>query len=115
MFSKASIFLLLAALSAPSSKMIVTLTCDHRQIYGADADLVLKEFIAVMGSPEQLLCRYIRSGLNRPQYIWFVFVLLVAKGVHIQQTTRGEGGGGALAVRQMNAETKKHTEREHVV
>jgi hypothetical protein len=69
MFSKASIFLLLAALSAPSSKMIVTLTCDHRQIYGADADLVLKEFIAVMGSPEQLLCRYIRSGLNRPQYI----------------------------------------------
>jgi len=37
------------------SKMTVTLTCDHRQIYGADAALFLKEFNAVMGSPEQLL------------------------------------------------------------
>lgn len=37
------------------SKMTVTLTCDHRQIYGADAALFLKEFSSVMGSPEQLL------------------------------------------------------------
>jgi len=37
------------------SKMTVTLTCDHRQIYGADAALFLKEFSAVMGSPEELL------------------------------------------------------------
>lgn len=37
------------------SKMTVTLTCDHRQIYGADAALFLKEFSAVMGFPEQLL------------------------------------------------------------
>lgn len=37
------------------SKMTVTLTCDHRQIYGADAALFLKEFNSVMGSPEVLL------------------------------------------------------------
>merc|ERR1712127_1119265 len=37
------------------SKMTVTLTCDHRQIYGADAALFLKEFNAVMNSPEMLL------------------------------------------------------------
>jgi len=37
------------------SKMTVTLTCDHRQIYGADAALFLNEFKNVMGSPEQLL------------------------------------------------------------
>ncbi len=37
------------------SKMTVTLTCDHRQIYGADAALFLKEFNEVMGSPEVLL------------------------------------------------------------
>lgn len=37
------------------SKMTVTLTCDHRQIYGADAALFLKEFSAIMGNPQQLL------------------------------------------------------------
>jgi len=37
------------------SKMTVTLTCDHRQIYGADAALFLKEFNTVMNSPERLL------------------------------------------------------------
>lgn len=37
------------------SKMTVTLTCDHRQIYGADAALFLKEFNAIMGNPQQLL------------------------------------------------------------
>jgi pyruvate dehydrogenase E2 component (dihydrolipoamide acetyltransferase) len=36
-------------------KMTVTLTCDHRQIYGADAALFLKEFAAVMASPEVLV------------------------------------------------------------
>lgn len=37
------------------SKMTVTLTCDHRQIYGADAALFLKEFNAVMTSPDRIL------------------------------------------------------------
>mmetsp|Transcript_10275 Transcript_10275/g.15520 ORF Transcript_10275/g.15520 Transcript_10275/m.15520 type:complete len:648 (-) Transcript_10275:116-2059(-) len=37
------------------SKMTVTLTCDHRQIYGADAALFLKAFSEIMGSPQQLL------------------------------------------------------------
>jgi len=37
------------------SKMTVTLTADHRQIYGADAALFLKEFASVMASPEVLL------------------------------------------------------------
>jgi pyruvate dehydrogenase E2 component (dihydrolipoamide acetyltransferase) len=37
------------------SKMTVTLTCDHRQIYGADAALFLKEFSTIMASPNQLL------------------------------------------------------------
>ncbi len=37
------------------SKMTVTLTCDHRQIYGADAALFLKEFSDVMNSPEKML------------------------------------------------------------
>lgn len=37
------------------SKMTVTLTCDHRQIYGADAALFLKAFNEIMGSPQQLL------------------------------------------------------------
>ena len=37
------------------SKMTVTLTCDHRQIYGADAALFLKEFNTVMNSPETML------------------------------------------------------------
>lgn len=37
------------------SKMTVTLTCDHRQIYGADAALFLKAFSGIMGSPQQLL------------------------------------------------------------
>ena len=37
------------------SKMTVTLTCDHRQIYGADAALFLKEFHSVMSNPDILL------------------------------------------------------------
>jgi len=37
------------------SKMTVTLTADHRQIYGADAALFLKEFASVMAGPEVLL------------------------------------------------------------
>lgn len=37
------------------SKMTVTLTCDHRQIYGADAALFLKDFNEIMGNPAQLL------------------------------------------------------------
>ncbi len=37
------------------SKMTVTLTCDHRQIYGADAALFLKEFNEVMTNPDKLL------------------------------------------------------------
>lgn len=37
------------------SKMTVTLTCDHRQIYGADAALFLKEFNSVMSNPDILL------------------------------------------------------------
>eukprot|EP00584_Thalassiosira_punctigera_P009051 CAMPEP_0172528906 /NCGR_PEP_ID=MMETSP1067-20121228/3128_1 /TAXON_ID=265564 ORGANISM="Thalassiosira punctigera, Strain Tpunct2005C2" /NCGR_SAMPLE_ID=MMETSP1067 /ASSEMBLY_ACC=CAM_ASM_000444 /LENGTH=657 /DNA_ID=CAMNT_0013312885 /DNA_START=114 /DNA_END=2087 /DNA_ORIENTATION=- len=37
------------------SKMTVTLTCDHRQIYGADAALFLKTLNDVMVSPGQLL------------------------------------------------------------
>jgi len=37
------------------SKMTVTLTCDHRQIYGADAALFLKEFSTIMATPNQLL------------------------------------------------------------
>jgi len=37
------------------SKMTVTLTCDHRQIYGADAALFLKTLNDVMISPQQLL------------------------------------------------------------
>eukprot|EP00984_Skeletonema_dohrnii_P038026 scaffold40788_cov133-Skeletonema_dohrnii-CCMP3373.AAC.1 len=37
------------------SKMTVTLTCDHRQIYGADAALFLKTLNEVMMSPSQLL------------------------------------------------------------
>lgn len=37
------------------SKMTVTLTCDHRQIYGADAALFLKELNTVMNSPEIML------------------------------------------------------------
>mmetsp|Transcript_11026 Transcript_11026/g.25664 ORF Transcript_11026/g.25664 Transcript_11026/m.25664 type:complete len:653 (-) Transcript_11026:1416-3374(-) len=36
-------------------KMTVTLTCDHRQIYGADAALFLKTLNEVMMSPQQLL------------------------------------------------------------
>jgi len=36
-------------------KMTVTLTCDHRTIYGADAALFLKEFASVMAGPEVLL------------------------------------------------------------
>lgn len=32
------------------SKMTVTLTCDHRQIYGADAALFLKELAAIMST-----------------------------------------------------------------
>jgi len=37
------------------SQMTVTLTGDHRTIYGADAALFLKEFASVMASPETLL------------------------------------------------------------
>lgn len=37
------------------SKMTVTLTCDHRQIYGADAALFLRTLNDVMMSPEKLL------------------------------------------------------------
>lgn len=37
------------------SKMTVTLTCDHRQIYGADAALFLKTLNEVMMNPSQLL------------------------------------------------------------
>jgi pyruvate dehydrogenase E2 component (dihydrolipoamide acetyltransferase) len=37
------------------SKMTVTLTCDHRQIYGADAALFLKTLNDVMMNPGQLL------------------------------------------------------------
>jgi len=37
------------------SKMTVTLTADHRTIYGADAALFLKEFNEIMGSPDVLL------------------------------------------------------------
>ncbi|KAL7546433.1 hypothetical protein ACHAWF_009771 [Thalassiosira exigua] len=37
------------------SKMTVTLTCDHCQIYGADAVLFLKTLNDVMASPQQLL------------------------------------------------------------
>ena len=37
------------------SKMTVTLTCDHRQIYGADAALFLKTLSEVMAHPEQLM------------------------------------------------------------
>jgi pyruvate dehydrogenase E2 component (dihydrolipoamide acetyltransferase) len=37
------------------SAMTVTLTCDHRTIYGADAALFLKELSSVMTSPEVLL------------------------------------------------------------
>lgn len=37
------------------SKMTVTLTCDHRQIYGADAALFLKTLNEVMMSPGQLM------------------------------------------------------------
>ncbi len=36
-------------------KMTVTLTADHRQIYGADAALFLKEFNAIMTNPSVLL------------------------------------------------------------
>jgi len=37
------------------SKMTVTLTCDHRQIYGADAALFLKTLNEVMQSPKSLV------------------------------------------------------------
>uniref|UniRef100_A0A7S4QIL9 Dihydrolipoamide acetyltransferase component of pyruvate dehydrogenase complex n=2 Tax=Ditylum brightwellii TaxID=49249 RepID=A0A7S4QIL9_9STRA len=37
------------------SKMTVTLTCDHRQIYGADGALFLKELSNVMTSPQVLM------------------------------------------------------------
>lgn len=37
------------------SKMTVTLTCDHRQIYGADAALFLRTLNDVMGNPGQLV------------------------------------------------------------
>jgi pyruvate dehydrogenase E2 component (dihydrolipoamide acetyltransferase) len=37
------------------SKMTVTLTCDHRQIYGADAALFLKTLNEVMMNPAQLM------------------------------------------------------------
>ncbi|KAL3823234.1 hypothetical protein ACHAXA_003513 [Cyclostephanos tholiformis] len=37
------------------SKMTVTLTCDHRQIYGADAALFLKTFSEIMMSPKSLV------------------------------------------------------------
>lgn len=37
------------------SKMTVTLTCDHRQIYGADGALFLKELNNVMTSPQVLM------------------------------------------------------------
>eukprot|EP00578_Thalassiosira_sp_NH16_P017546 CAMPEP_0181118532 /NCGR_PEP_ID=MMETSP1071-20121207/23129_1 /TAXON_ID=35127 /ORGANISM="Thalassiosira sp., Strain NH16" /LENGTH=656 /DNA_ID=CAMNT_0023203039 /DNA_START=118 /DNA_END=2088 /DNA_ORIENTATION=- len=37
------------------SKMTVTLTCDHRQIYGADAALFLKTLNDVMMNPQQLM------------------------------------------------------------
>jgi pyruvate dehydrogenase E2 component (dihydrolipoamide acetyltransferase) len=37
------------------SKMTVTLTCDHRQIYGADAALFLKTLNEVMMNPAQLV------------------------------------------------------------
>lgn len=37
------------------SKMTVTLTCDHRQIYGADAALFLRTLNDIMTSPEQLV------------------------------------------------------------
>ena len=36
------------------SKMTVTLTADHRQIYGADAALFLKEFNNIMTNPSTL-------------------------------------------------------------
>jgi len=36
-------------------KMTVTLTCDHRPIYGADAALFLKEFASVMANPDSLV------------------------------------------------------------
>mmetsp|Transcript_9051 Transcript_9051/g.12837 ORF Transcript_9051/g.12837 Transcript_9051/m.12837 type:complete len:656 (+) Transcript_9051:43-2010(+) len=35
-------------------KMTVTLTCDHRQIYGADGALFLKAFAAIMAEPDVL-------------------------------------------------------------
>ncbi|EED91679.1 dihydrolipamide s-acetyltransferase [Thalassiosira pseudonana CCMP1335] len=37
------------------SKMTVTLTCDHRQIYGSDAAFFLKTLNDVMNNPQQLL------------------------------------------------------------
>jgi pyruvate dehydrogenase E2 component (dihydrolipoamide acetyltransferase) len=37
------------------SKMTVTLTCDHRQIYGADAALFLKTLNDVMMNPASLM------------------------------------------------------------
>lgn len=37
------------------SKMTVTLTCDHRQIYGADAALFLKTLNEIMMNPSQLV------------------------------------------------------------
>lgn len=37
------------------SKMTVTLTCDHRQIYGADAALFLKTLNDIMVNPGQLV------------------------------------------------------------
>jgi len=37
------------------SKMTVTLSCDHRQIYGVDAALFLKTLNAIMGSPDLLM------------------------------------------------------------
>jgi len=36
------------------NKMTVTLTCDHRQIYGADSALFLKEFASIMANPDKL-------------------------------------------------------------
>eukprot|EP00542_Grammatophora_oceanica_P014894 CAMPEP_0194033558 /NCGR_PEP_ID=MMETSP0009_2-20130614/6207_1 /TAXON_ID=210454 /ORGANISM="Grammatophora oceanica, Strain CCMP 410" /LENGTH=653 /DNA_ID=CAMNT_0038674273 /DNA_START=171 /DNA_END=2132 /DNA_ORIENTATION=- len=38
-------------------KMTVTLTCDHRQIYGADAALYLKELAAIMSDKVDLLLK----------------------------------------------------------
>jgi len=37
------------------SKMTVTLTCDHRQIYGADAALFLRTLNDIMSNPEKLV------------------------------------------------------------